>query len=180
MVGEFQKLFVQTRDNQHAAPIAQRDYFPPIAARGEEIVRAIGSTPDDPYRLIYLTLISAITNAQLHVRLVNAYFVPDPQLVKAMLDAAAGGVDVQIILPSYSDSATAFHAGRSHYGQLLEGGANLHSRCRLRSEMRHAQCGFSKHLSEPCRQCTMAGPRAGPVTIVRDFPRFRLHSTCSC
>ena len=128
MVGEFQKLFVQTRDNQHAAPIAQRDYFPPIAARGEEIVRAIGSTPDDPYRLIYLTLISAITNAQLHVRLVNAYFVPDPQLVKAMLDAAAGGVDVQIILPSYSDSATAFHAGRSHYGQLLEGGVKIHER----------------------------------------------------
>lgn len=60
--------------------------------------------------------------------LVNAYFVPDPQLVKAMLDAGARGVDVQIILPSYSDSATVFHAGRSHYEQLLEGGVKIHER----------------------------------------------------
>jgi cardiolipin synthase len=92
------------------------------------MVRAIGSSPDDPYSLIYLTLISAITNAEKQVCIINAYFVPDPQLTKALLDAAARGVDVSLILPSRSDSALAFYAGRSHYAELLKGGVKIHER----------------------------------------------------
>ena len=99
-----------------------------IQPRGTDIVRAIGSTPDDPYSLIYLTLISAITNAEKQVYITNAYFVPDPQLVKALLDAAGRGVDVRLILPSQSDSPAAFHAGRSHYAQLLEAGVKIYER----------------------------------------------------
>jgi len=91
-------------------------------------VRAIGSTPDDPYSLIYLTLISAIGNAEKQVYLTNAYFVPDPQLLKSLTDAAGRGVDVRLILPSHSDSAMVFHAGRSHYSGLLEGGVKLYER----------------------------------------------------
>jgi phosphatidylserine/phosphatidylglycerophosphate/cardiolipin synthase-like enzyme len=51
-----------------------------LEERGTDIVRAIGSTPDDPYSLMCLTLISAIANAEREVHLTNAYFVPDPQL----------------------------------------------------------------------------------------------------
>jgi len=91
-------------------------------------VRAIGSTPDDPYSLIYLTLISAIGNAEKQVYLTNAYFVPDPQLLKSLTDAVARGVDVRLILPSHSDSEVVFHAGRSHYSGLLEGGVRIYER----------------------------------------------------
>ena len=91
-------------------------------------VRAIGSTPDDPYSLIYLALISAIGNAEKQVYLTNAYFVPDPQLLKSLTDAAGRGVDVKLILPSHSDSATVFHAGRSHYSTLLKGGVKIYER----------------------------------------------------
>lgn len=99
-----------------------------LTARGNEIVRAIGSTPDDPYSLIYLTLISAIGNAERQVYLTNAYFVPDPQLLKSLMDAAARGVDVKLILPSHSDSAMVFHAGRSHYSGLLDAGVKIYER----------------------------------------------------
>ena len=54
--------------------------------------------------------------------------MPDPQLLNALLDAAGRGVDVRLILPSYSDSATAFHAGRSHYSELLKGGVKIYER----------------------------------------------------
>ncbi len=128
MVGEFQKLFIQTWDKQHGKPLAQKDYFPVVAPQGKEIVRAIGSTPDDPYSLIYVPLISAITNAGKHVYITTAYFVPDPQLLKALLDAAGRGVDVRLILPSHSDSTSAFYAGRSHYSKLLEGGVKVYER----------------------------------------------------
>jgi cardiolipin synthase len=54
--------------------------------------------------------------------------VPDVQLRKALIDAAARGVDVKLILPSHSDSATVFHAGRSHYSNLLKGGVRIYER----------------------------------------------------
>lgn len=128
VVREFQKLFMLTWDKQRGEPLAQMDYFPELDPMGKQIVRAIGSSPDDPYNQIYLTFISAITNAEKSVYIANAYFVPDPQLIKALLDAAKRGVDVRLILPSFSDFAMVFHAGRSHYTELLEGGVKIYER----------------------------------------------------
>ncbi|MDI1244477.1 MAG: phospholipase D-like domain-containing protein [Rhodoferax sp.] len=128
VVAEFQKLFLQTWEKQKGPALADKNYFPKITVQGKDIVRAIGSTPDDPYSLIYLTLISAIGNAEKYVHLTNAYFVPDPQLLKALTDAAARGVQVQLILPSHSDSELVFHAGRAHYASLLAGGVQIYER----------------------------------------------------
>jgi cardiolipin synthase len=138
-VGEFQKLFMQTWEKQRGKPLAAKAYFPALNAQGNEIVRAIGSTPDDPYSLIYLTLISAIGNAEKQVHLTNAYFVPDPQLLKSLIDAAGRGVDVKLILPSHSDSAVVFHAGRSHYSTLLKAGVKIYER---REALLHSKTAF--------------------------------------
>src|SRR3972149_6389404 len=119
---------MQPRRKQHGAPLAPANYFPALAAKGGEMVRAIGSTPDDPHSLIYLTLISAISKSERHVYLTNAYFVPDPQLLEALTDAARRGVDVRLLLPGKSDSGVAFHAGRSHYAALLRAGVKIHER----------------------------------------------------
>lgn len=128
VVGELQKLFMATWEKQRGEPLVPREYFPDLQARGKDIVRAIGSTPDDPYSLIYLTLISAIGNAERQVHLTHAYFIPDPQLLNSLIDAAGRGVDVQLILPSHSDSELTFHAGRSHYATLLKAGVKIHER----------------------------------------------------
>ncbi|MGV0949630.1 MAG: cardiolipin synthase [Azonexus sp.] len=127
-VGELQKLFIETWEKQRGKPLTKKDYSPELTAQGKDIVRAIGSTPDDPYSLIYLTLISAIGNAERQIHLTNAYFVPDPQLLKALIDAAGRGVDVTMILPGHSDSEVVFHAGRSHYSALLKGGVSIYER----------------------------------------------------
>ncbi len=128
VVAELQKLFIGTWEKQRGQPLAARSYFPPLEPRGGELVRAIGSTPDDAYSAMYLTLISAIENAERQVYLTNAYFVPDPQLLKSLKSAAARGVDVRLVLPGQSDSALVFHAGRSHYADLLESGVKLYER----------------------------------------------------
>lgn len=128
VVGEFQKLFVQTWAKQGGPPLAPRNYFPVLVPRGKDIVRAVGSTPDDPYSAIYLTLISAISNAEKEVLITNAYFVPDPQLVQALLDAVQRGVDVRLVLSSQSDSDTVLFAGRSYYAALLAGGVKIYER----------------------------------------------------
>ena len=52
------------------------------------MVRAIGSSPEEPYSLIYVTLISALRSAQSEIWLTSAYFVPDPQLLTTLKSAA--------------------------------------------------------------------------------------------
>jgi cardiolipin synthase len=136
VVGELQKLFMETWQKQRGKPLAGKDYFPALTAQGKDIVRAIGSTPDDPYSLIYLTLISAIGNAERQIHLTQSYFIPDPQLLKSLAEAAGRGVDVKLILPSHSDSDTTFHAGRSHYAFLLRAGVKVYQR---RDALLHAK-----------------------------------------
>lgn len=128
VVSEFQKLFMQTWEKQRGRPLAPKNYFPALKVQGKDIVRTIGSTPDDPFSLMYLTLMSAIGNAEKQVHLTQAYFVPDPQLLQALVAAAGRGVDVKLILPSHSDSGLVFHAGRAHYTELLQGGVKLYER----------------------------------------------------
>ncbi len=128
VVAKFQALFLETWRKQNGPALPGHDYFPSLTPQGDDIVRAIGSTPDDPYNVMYLTFIAAISNAQKQIYITNAYFVPDPQLVSALLDAAHRGVDVRLILPSMSDSRSAAYAARSHYGELLEGGVKIYER----------------------------------------------------
>jgi len=135
VVAEFEKLFNDTWEKQRGKPFAAAPQRA-IPPQGNHIVRAIGSTPDDPFSLIYLTLVSAITNAQQQVYITNAYFVPDPQLMKALLDAAGRGVDVRLVLPGMSDSSSAYYAGRSHYAELLAAGVKIYER---RGALLHAK-----------------------------------------
>jgi cardiolipin synthase len=128
VVGEFQKLFLATWERQKGETVAPRQYFPQLGNKGREVVRAIGSSPDEPYSLIYATLISAISSAETSVHLTNAYFVPDPQLLAALKGAAQRRVDVTIILPSYTDNWLVFHAGRSYYKELLGAGVKIYER----------------------------------------------------
>jgi cardiolipin synthase len=128
VVAEFQKLFLETWQAQQGEPLAPRNFLPPLQPQGKEVMRAIGSSPDDEFSLIYVTLLSAINSAETEVWLTNAYFVPDPQLLAALKAAAARGVDVRIVVPGSTDSELVFHAGRSYYDELLRDGAKLFER----------------------------------------------------
>jgi len=126
VVSEFQKLFMATWSEQKGQPLASRDYFPEPANQGNEVVRAIGSSPAEPYSQIYSTLLSAINSAETQVYLTNAYFVPDPQLLAALKEAVLRGVDVRVLLPDKIDSVMVYHASRSYYDELLTAGVKIY------------------------------------------------------
>jgi cardiolipin synthase len=128
VVTELQKLFLSTWADQKGPALAPRNYFPPPERPGRQVVRAIGSSPEEPYSLIYATLLSAIESAVTSIHLTNAYFVPDPQLLAALEAAARRGVDVTLILPSKTDSWLVFHAGRGYYSRLLRAGVKIYER----------------------------------------------------
>ena len=127
-VARLQRLFLDTWAEQKGEPLAQRNWFPPLKAQGEHPVRVVASGPGDPAPAIYLALASAIAHAEKTIHITMAYFVPDPQTVEALKSAAARGVDVVLILPSYTDFWAVFHAGRSYYADLLEAGVKIYER----------------------------------------------------
>jgi len=128
VVREFQQYFLETWRKQKGEALAEKNYFPKIESKGREVVRAIGSTADDSLNPIYVTLISAIDNAENYVYITNAYFVPDKRLLQSIMSAAQRGVDVRLILPSHTDFWAVFHAGRSHYSPLLKAGVKIYER----------------------------------------------------
>lgn len=126
VVAEFQKMFTETWQQQKGEPLAAKDCFPALANQGNEIVRAIGSSPDEAYSQIYATLLSAINSAETQVFLTNAYFVPDPQLLDALKDAVKRGADVRLLLPEKTDSSLVFYASRSYYDELLSANVKIY------------------------------------------------------
>ncbi len=121
-------MYLETWSKQKGEPLPQRQYFPPGAVRGKDVVRAIGGSPDEPFSAIYATLVSAMESAETEILMTNAYFAPDPQLRAALKAAVQRGVDVKLILPSATDSGLIFNAGRSYYDELLRAGIRIYER----------------------------------------------------
>ena len=123
-------------ESQSKEPIKGGDsYVAPPA--GATRVRILANQPDrsDGYT-VYLTLMSAFESAQQSIHITMAYFVPDPAFIDVLTAAARRGVDVVLVLPGFSDSSLVFHAGRSHYADLLDAGVKLYER---RDALLHAK-----------------------------------------
>jgi cardiolipin synthase len=128
VVAELQKTFIEAWQKQKNEPPPTKNPFPPLKPEGKETVRVVAGWADETVSAVYVTLLSAINSAESEILLTIAYFVPDPQLMGALKDASKRGVDVKIILPSYTDFWAVFHAGRSHYDELLEAGVKIYER----------------------------------------------------
>lgn len=135
-VAEFQKLFLDTWQRQKGATLPDRNYFPDQKEEGNTLVGVLGSAPGEANRLTFIMYVAAITFAENSLHMTNAYFVPDPQTVEALTDAAKRGVDVKIILPGTTDSSLAQYAGQYHYSDLLKSGVKLYKR---RNALLHAK-----------------------------------------
>ena len=128
VVREFQKLFAATWLKQNGKPLDWASYHPAIDKKGNEIVRAIGGSPDQEHNAIYVTLLSAIDSAKTYAYVTNAYFVPDARLLAALRNAARRNVDVRLLLPNETDSNLVFYASHSYYDELLSAGVKIYER----------------------------------------------------
>lgn len=127
--GELEKVFQRGWREQNGPPLLPRDFFPDVQGEGRQFVRIVANDPNDERGYtVYLTLMSAISSAQQSIGITMAYFVPDPAFIEALKEAAARGVDVELVLPAVSDSSLVLHAGRSHYTDLLQAGVKIYER----------------------------------------------------
>jgi cardiolipin synthase len=128
-VAELVRVFLWAWEKQQGPALEKREFFPPLNVAGPHIVRILANEPgEEQGHSIYLTLISAIGSARESIYITMAYFVPDPAFIDALQQAARRDVEVILILPGFSDSSLVFHAGRSHYQDLLDAGVKIHER----------------------------------------------------
>lgn len=124
-VTQLQGLFLAHWAQAGGKPLDNANFFPVVGRSGNEIVRIVGSSPADALPRYYVTLLSAIRNAEQSIWLSAAYFVPTHDEMEALEDAARRGVDVRLILPDHSDSQLAIDVAHSRYEDLLEAGVKI-------------------------------------------------------
>jgi cardiolipin synthase len=86
-----------------------------------------------PIRGMYL---EAINRASRNIWITQAYFLPDWDLVEALVDAARRGVDVRLLVPLKSNHIVADWVSRGYFSQLLDAGVRIF---RFKDAMVHAK-----------------------------------------
>jgi len=123
-VAPLQWSFIDLWVQQEGGELPQAEYFPKLVPAGDKIVRVLASDPDHESD-IYKALVVAISEAKKSIHITSAYFVPDQQIVDALIAAAKRGVDVRLVLPGVSDHGLIRYAGQAFYDQLLAGGVRI-------------------------------------------------------
>ncbi len=91
----------------------------PVESTGESIVQVVPSGPDIPTDALYEALLNTIYTSKKRIWIVTPYFVPDENIVQALIIAQHKGVDVKLITPKHSDHFIA-DLGRSPYMRELD------------------------------------------------------------
>jgi cardiolipin synthase len=103
------------------------DYFPELQKAGSQRAQFFISSPGGGGESMQLMYLLSIAAAKRSLRLSAAYFVPDDNEVRTLVDALKRGVKVQIIMPGkHSDSSVVRRASRANWGELLRAGAELY------------------------------------------------------
>jgi cardiolipin synthase A/B len=124
-VAQLQRLFLGHWQSGGGPKLDQTGFFPDLPTEDGEIIRIIGSSPQQDISRYYVTLISSMRNAEQRIWLTTAYFVPTSEELDTLKDAAERGIDVRLMLPANSDAAPAMAVARSHYTDLLESGVRI-------------------------------------------------------
>ncbi len=103
---------------------------------GESMVQVVPSGPDILSDALYEALLNAIYNAKERIWIVTPYFVPDENMIQALVIAHHKGVDVKLITPKDSDHFLADMARSPYMRELDEIGADV---VLYEGEMLHAK-----------------------------------------
>ena len=104
--------------------ISNRKYYPHTLEDGhsESLLQIVTSGPDTPYPEIMQGYVRMILAAKKYIYIETPYFLPTDPVLFALKTAAAGGVDVRILVPLRSDTKFVEWAGRSYLREMVKAG----------------------------------------------------------
>ncbi len=104
--------------------ISNRKYYPRSSEDGhcESLLQIVTSGPVTPYPEIMQGYVRMILAAKKYIYIETPYFLPTDPVLFALKTAAAGGVDVRILVPLRSDTKFVEWAGRSYLREMVNAG----------------------------------------------------------
>lgn len=76
-------------------------------------------------RKYYAELLTQLRRAEKHIYIISAYFIPTPSVLRALTSQAKKGIDVRLLLPSYSDIFFVPWINLALYEKLLRSGIRV-------------------------------------------------------
>ena len=126
-VAQMQAAFMENWIEVTGEVLHGPEYFPELRPVGGELAQFVVSSPGGGGESAQLLYLMSIAAAQRSIQLSAAYFVPDDNEVRQLVEAAARGVRVQIIVPGpITDTAAVRRASRSTWGELLRAGVEIY------------------------------------------------------
>lgn len=100
---------------------------PPLAAASGPTVlmRAVASGPDASVETNHRLLIGAFSIARTSIRIMSPYFLPDRELISALVTAARRGVEIDIVVPDVNNLVLVDRAMRAQFDQVLKDGCRI-------------------------------------------------------
>jgi cardiolipin synthase len=105
-------------------------YFPRPHAAGRAVARLVNGGPSVGVDALWDTFFLAVTLARRQILLVTPYFVPAPDLLRALRGAALRGVDVRLVVPRRTNHLCAGLAAEALYEELADAGVRIYRRLR--------------------------------------------------
>jgi cardiolipin synthase len=121
-----QFLFVSDWMGEYGEDLSSMLVEQPLDAGGEIIAQVVGTGPTVTFDAMTACFTELVHSARHELIITTPYFVPDEQLLFAILSAARRGVETVLILPRRNDSRFVAAASRSHYRDLLAAGVQLY------------------------------------------------------
>jgi len=126
-VAQMQAAFMENWIEVTGEVLHGPEYFPELRPVGGELAQFVVSSPGGGGESAQLLYLMSIAAAQRSIQLSAAYFVPDDNEVRQLVEARERGVRVQIIVPGpATDSAAVRRASRSTWGELLRAGVEIY------------------------------------------------------
>ncbi len=123
---ELEKAFQRNWEQHKGKAAPTVSYAPGGASGGTQFVQILPSTSGAMNRLNYMAYFAAIASAEKRIRLSTPYFVPGVEMIQELIDAASRGVDIEIVVPTLSDSRFVSYAGMYYYKKLLDAGIKIY------------------------------------------------------
>ena len=95
--------------------------LPPSTEPGSPVaIRAVSSGPDRSVETNHKMLMGAFSVARSSIRIVSPYFLPDRELITALVTAARRGVEVDIVVPTANNLVLVDRAMTAQFDQMLK------------------------------------------------------------
>lgn len=98
---------------------------PPDAPGSGMLARVVPSGPDKSLETNHRMLMGAVSVAKRHIRIMSPYFLPDRELISAIVTAARRGVAIDIVVPSANNLKLVDLAMTAQFDQLLKYGCRI-------------------------------------------------------